>query len=154
MIAFITYVKKENNGVFGGCLCTDKEFSPLEFIYTEEIRPWSSLEKILYGTNFDMKWFGDVIAGTLYNGIKDSEVAKDEKLEAIIVSDSRMLFLRRNTENIPVVYIDKNENINTFEDYERDEEIIKNLIPKINFVNVQEIFSRIVKGIVEIQKNI
>ena len=65
VVAFVACVEKEGSFI-GGFLSTDEELSPLEFIYTEEIKPLSKLDKILYGASYEMKWFGDLIAGTLY----------------------------------------------------------------------------------------
>ena len=88
--------------------------------------------------------------GHYTEGIEESEALKTVKIDAIFVSDKRMLSLRRNTENIPVGYLAENDKLTTFEGYDKDMDIIENsLIGIINYNKTKEVFDRIINAIEE-----
>jgi hypothetical protein len=149
MLAFMTFIEKDGDFV-AGYLGTDEELAPIEFIFTESIKPATTLEKILHGTQFEQKWFGDIIAGTLYEGTKKSENAGEKSIKAIFVSHPEMLNLRRKTGETPVLHITDNEEIVTHENYAGDSQIIASLPQgEISYSDTQEVFGRIQRGIEE-----
>ena len=149
MFGFMSFIEESGNYV-GGYLGTDEELMPIEFVITDPIKPANKLQKILYGAQFDMKWFGDLIAGTLFQGAKKA-VDPDEKcIEVFFVSDKRMLHLRRRTGNIPVVFIDDNGIIDVHEQHPQDKELVVPILEKVKeHSSVSEVFNRIREGIRE-----
>lgn len=111
MIAFISFI--EDSGKYiGGYLGTDEYLMPMEFLMTDPISPPTKLQKILYGAQFDSKWYGDLIGWTLFQGAeKKAEPSDQQNLKAVFVSDIRMLHLRKRTGEVPVACIGENNEI-------------------------------------------
>ena len=153
MIGFMTFLK-EGDKYIGGYLGTDDELSPVEFSFTQPIPEATILQKILYGAKFDQKWFGDLIAGTLFEGIQKKEDSNKKNVDIIFVSDNRMLYLRRKTAEVPVVYINDNGEKIFFEkrDHQIADQILKNI--DIEYSNTTEVFTRIVNGIKEAMQSV
>ena len=148
-IGFMSYVEKGTDFI-GGCLLTDEELMPVEFIVTDYVKPATKLQKILHGAQFDMKWFGDLIAGTLFEGVKKTESSDGNKIKAIFVADDRMLHLRRKTGDTPVAFIGDKDKIIAHNHYLRDEERISPILEKVKKnSDVSEVLSRVNEGIKE-----
>ena len=149
MIAFMTFIEVGGKYI-AGYLGTDDELVPMEFIYTEYIEPPTKLEKILHGNKFESRWYGEVIAGTLFKGAQKSKNTEKAPIKAIFVSHDKMLNLRRNTGEVPVLHItDKNETL-VHDDYSKDLQLLNDLLrEKISYADTQEVFDRIKKGIEE-----
>lgn len=146
-IAFMSYVE-EGADLIGGCLVTDEELMPIEFIVTDYIKPPTKLQKILYGTQFDMKWFGDLIAGTLFEGVKQTENSNESKIEGIFVSDERLLHLRRKTGETPVAFITDKDMIIAHTHYPHDKETVPPILERVKrSSDVNEVLDRVNKGI-------
>jgi hypothetical protein len=149
MFGFMTYIEKDG-GLIGGYLLTNRELSPIQFGHTSKISLPSKLEKILHGVQLEAKWYGDLIAGTLYDGIKNIEAVDSKSIEAIFVSHREMLHLRKRTGNIPVVYINQVNEVITFKQHEPEAELVAPLLAEINQLSsLDEIFLRIIDGITE-----
>ena len=97
-----------------------KALTPNRLIDPGHANTSCNLQKILYGKQCGVKWFGDLIAGTLFEGVQKAESADENEIEALFVSDSRMLSLRRKTENIPVAFIGDDGKICLHPDYQAD----------------------------------
>ena len=149
MIGFMTFIEKDGNFI-AGYLGTNDELIPIEFIYTESIEPPSRLEEILHGKKFELRWYGDVIAGALFKGAQKSKNEEETPIRVIFVSHDKMLHLRRKTGEIPVLYItDKNE-ILVYDDYSEDLQLLKGILKEeISYTDIIEVFDRITKGIEE-----
>jgi hypothetical protein len=149
MFGFMTYIEKDG-GLIGGYLLTNHELSPIQFGHTSKISLPSKLEKILHGVQLEAKWYGDLIAGTLYDGIKNIEAVDSKSIAAIFVSHREMLYLRKRTGDIPVVYINQVNEVITFKQHEPEAELVAPLLAEINQLSsLDEIFLRIIDGITE-----
>jgi len=148
MLAFMDCIEKDGNYI-GGYLGTDDELIPIEFSLTDAVKPPTALEKILHGERFELKWFGDLIAGTLYEGTKKGEESPDKEIEAIFISDKRMLHLRRKTGNTPVVCVGENNEVVAYENHDQDIQAINSILERIENPNLVEVFNRIKAGIEE-----
>ena len=148
-IGFMSYIE-DGEDYIGGYLSTDEELMPVEFIVTDYIKPATKLQKILHGAQFDMKWFGDLIAGTLFEGIKKTERSDEKRIGAFFVSDERMLHLRNKTGDTPVVFIGDNDRIIVHTQYTEDEGLIIPILEKVKkYSEVSEVLKRISEGIKE-----
>jgi len=148
-IGFMSYIE-EGADFIGGYLVTDEELMPVEFIVTDYIKPATKLQKILHGAQFDMKWFGDLIAGTLFEGVKKTESSDENKIEAIFVADERMLHLRRKTGDTPVVFIGDKDRTIAHTHYPHDKELISPILEKVKKnSDVSEVLNRVNEGIRE-----
>jgi hypothetical protein len=149
MFGFMTYIEKDG-GFIGGYLLTNNELSPIQFGHTSKISSPSKLEKILHGVQLESKWYGDLIAGTLYDGIKNIDAVNAKSIDAIFVSHGEMLHLKKKTGDIPVAYINQNGEIVTYKNHQRDAELVAPHLAEINQLSsLDEIFSRIRDGISE-----
>ncbi len=149
MLGFITYIEVEG-GIIGGYLVTNNELSPLQFGYTSKISLPSKLEKILHGAQLNSKWYGDLVGGTLYDGMKSIEGGDTSTIAAIFVSHPEILHLRNKTNGIPVVYVNQTGDILTHKDYSHDVELAAPLLADINKLSsLDEIYLRIMDGITE-----
>ena len=149
MFGFMTYIEKED-GLIGGYLLTNHELSPIQFGHTSKISFPNKLEKILHGAQLESKWYGDLIAGTLYDGIKNIDSVDSKSVKAIFVSHGQMLDLRKRTGDIPVAYINHSGEVVTYKNYEHDAELIAPLLAEINQLSsLDEIFLRIIDGVSE-----
>ena len=149
MYGFIKFIEKDGKYI-GGYLKTDEELYPLEFAITDPITPPDNLQKILYGKQCDKKWFGDLIAGTLFESAKKEENADENEIEAFFVSDIKMLSLRSKTGKIPVAFIDDDGRIDLYSGYQEDLDAIRSILEKINQKSdLSELMSRVEKGIEE-----
>lgn len=149
MIGFMTFIQRDGKFI-AGYLGTNDELIPIEFIYTESIEPPSRLEEILHGNQFEPRWYGDVIAGTLFRGAQKSKNAEQMPIRAIFVSHANMLHLRRKTGKTPVLHItEKNETL-VYDDYSEDVKLLEGLLKEeISYTNTVEVFDRITKAIEE-----
>lgn len=149
MFGFMTYVEGDG-GIIGGYLVTNNELSPLQFGHTSKISLPSKLEKILHGVRLDAKWYGDLVGGTLFDGMKSIDSAGTSTIKAIFVSHAEMLHLRNKTHEIPVVYVNERGVIITHKDHERDAELAVPFLADINKLSsLDEIYLRIIDGITE-----
>ncbi len=149
MLGFITYIEVEG-GIIGGYLVTNNELSPLQFGYTSKISLPSKLEKILHGAQLNSKWYGDLVGGTLYDGVKSIEGGDTSTIAAIFVSHPEMLHLRNKTNEIPVVYINQTGDIIAHKDHAQDVDLVAPLLAGINKLSsLDEIYLRIMDGITE-----
>jgi len=149
MFGFMTYVEGDG-GIVGGYLVTNRELSPLQFGHTSKISLPSKLEKILHGVQLDAKWYGDLVGGTLFDGMKSIDTGDTSTIAAIFVSHPEMLHLRNKTNEIPVVYVNERGDIITHKDHERDAELAAPLLADINKLSsLDEIYLRILDGITE-----
>lgn len=149
MFGFMSFIEEDGNYI-GGYLATDEELIPLEFAWTDPIPPPDKLQRILHGAQFDMKWFGDLIAGTLFQGAKKAEGPDEKRIEAFFVSDERMLHLRRKTGNTPVAFIGDNDRVIVHTQYPQDEGLVVPILEKVKkYSNVSEVLKRINEGIRE-----
>jgi hypothetical protein len=111
------------------------------------------LEKILHGERYELKWFGELIAGTLYKGIIETEKTQDKEIEAIFIGDKRMLSLRRKTGATPVIYLGEGEEIVPYKNHDQDIQIVNSILERIGHENLSEVFKRIKSGIEECQSS-
>ncbi len=149
MFGFMTYIEKDG-GLIGGYLLTNRELSPVQFGHTSKISLPSKLEKILHGVQLEAKWYGDLIAGTLYDGIRNIEAVDSKSIEAIFVSHGEMLHLRKRTGDIPVVCISQTGEVATYKNHQYDAERVAPLLADINQLSsLDEVFLRIIDGISE-----
>jgi hypothetical protein len=150
MFGFMTFIEKDG-GLIGGYLLTNHELTPIQFGHTSKISLPSKLEKILHGVQLESKWYGDLIAGTLYDGIKNIDAVDSKSIEAIFVSHSEMLHLRKRTGDIPVACINNNGEIVTHKNHQLDAELVAPFLADINQLSsLDEVFVRIIDGISEI----
>jgi len=149
MFGFMSFIEEGGN-VIGGYLATDEQLMPIEFVVTDSIKPANKLQKILHGAQFDMKWFGDLIAGTLFEGAKKTESSNEKKIEAFFVSDERMLHLRRKTGDTPVAFIGDNDRVIVHTQYPEDEGLVIPILERVKkYSEVSEVLKRINEGIRE-----
>jgi len=149
MIGFMTFIEGEG-GIIGGYLVTNNELSPIQFGHTSKISLPSKLEKILHGVQLNSKWYGDLVGGTLFDGMKSIDAGDTNMIKAIFVSHAEMLHLRNKTNNIPVVYVNERGEIVTHKDHEHDAELAVSFLADINNLSsLDEIFLRIIDGITE-----
>jgi hypothetical protein len=149
MFGFITYIESDG-GIIGGYLVTNRELSPLQFGHTSKISLPSKLEKILHGVQLNAKWYGDLIGGTLFDGLKSIDAGDPSAIAAIFVSHAELLHVRNKTNEIPVVYVNERGEIITHRDHERDAELTAAILADINKLSsLEEIYSRIIDGITE-----
>lgn len=149
MLGIMTYIEKDG-GIIGGYLVTNNELSPLQFGHTSNISLPSRLEKILHGVQLNAKWYGDLVGGTLFDGMKSIDAGDTSTIKAIFVSHAEMLHLRNKTNEIPVVYVNEKGDIITHKDHERDAELAVPFLADINKLSsLDEIYLRIIDGITE-----
>jgi hypothetical protein len=149
MLGFMTFIEGEG-GIIGGYLVTNNELSPIQFGHTSKISLPSKLEKILHGVQLNSKWYGDLVGGTLFDGMKSIDAGDTNMIKAIFVSHAEMLHLRNKTNSIPVVYVNERGEIVTHKDHERDAELAVPFLADINNLSsLDEIFLRIIDGITE-----
>lgn len=149
MLGFMTFIEGEG-GIIGGYLVTNNELTPIQFGHTSKISLPSKLEKILHGVQLNSKWYGDLVGGTLFDGMKSIDAGDTNMIKAIFVSHAEMLHLRNKTNNIPVVYVNERGEIVTHKDHERDAELAVSFLADINNLSsLDEIFLRIIDGITE-----
>jgi hypothetical protein len=149
MLGFMTFIDKDGNYI-GGFLGTDDELLPVKFLRTGPVKQATNFQKILYGVKFEAKWFGDFIAGTLFDGFMSHKTAETPALEAIFVSHAEMLHLRRKTGEIPVVHMQADGKILTYENDGRDAERGSLLLKKVGRPSdIEEVFKRVKAGIEE-----
>ena len=149
MIGFINFIEKDGNYI-GGYLGTDEELMPMEFAITDHIKLPDALQKILHGAQCDMKWFGDQIAGTLFEGAQKTRSNDDKQIQVLFVADERMLHLRRKTGDIPVAYITSDERIVVHTEYPEDKNLVDPILKRVRkYSNLAEVLDRIEKGIEE-----
>lgn len=149
MYGFMTYIEKDD-GLIGGYLLTDHDLSPIQFGHTSKISLPSKLEKILHGAQLESKWYGDLIAGTLYDGIKNIEALDSKSVEAIFVSHKEMLHLRKRTGDVPVVHINHTGEVVTYKNHQPDAELVAPVLADISQLSsLDEVFLRIIDGISE-----
>ncbi len=149
MLGFMTYIEVDG-GIIGGYLATNRELSPLQFGHTSKISLPSKLEKILHGVQLNSKWYGDLVGGTLFDGMKSIDAGDISTIEAIFVSHAEMLHVRNKTNEIPVVYVNERGHIVTHKDCEHDAELATPLLADINKLSsLDEIYLRIIDGITE-----
>jgi hypothetical protein len=149
MLGFMTYIERDN-GIIGGYLVTNRELSPLQFGHTSKISLPSKLEKILHGVQLDAKWYGDLVGGTLFDGMKSIDAGDASTIAAIFVSHAEMLHLRNKTAEIPVVYVNEIGDIITHKDYKHDAELAAPFLSDINRQSsLDEVYLRIIDGITE-----
>jgi hypothetical protein len=149
MLGFMTFIEGEG-GIIGGYIVTNNELSPIQFGHTSKISLPSKLEKILHGVQLNSKWYGDLVGGTLFDGMKSIDAGDTNMIKAIFVSHAEMLHLRNKTNNIPIVYVNERGEIVTHKDHERDAELAVPFLADINNLSsLDEIFLRIIDGITE-----
>ncbi len=149
MFGFMTYVEVDG-GIIGGYLVTNPELSPLQFGHTSKISRPSKLEKILHGVQLDSKWYGDLVGGTLFDGMKSADAGNSNGIAAIFVSHAEILHVRKRTNDIPVVYVNEKGEIIAHKDYGQDVESAAPLLMDINRLSsLEEIHLRIIDGIAE-----
>jgi hypothetical protein len=90
----------DENKYLGGIMVTDSYAIPVEFKYSEPIKP-TGLQKILYGNSIEKYLMVDVIAKKLLQNVQ-------EKPKYILLDDSRLLDLQSK---IPAVYITNSSKI-------------------------------------------
>lgn len=149
MFGFMTYVEVDG-GMIGGYLVTNSKLSPLQFGHTSKISSPSKLEKILHGVQLNSKWYGDLVGGTLFDGMKSTDAGDSSRIAAIFVSHAEMLHVRKRTDETPVVYVNQAGEIATHQDYAQDAESAAPILADINRLSsLDEIFLRIIDGIAE-----
>jgi hypothetical protein len=149
MLGFITYIEADG-GIIGGYLATNSELSPLQFGHTSKISFPSKLEKILHGVQLNSRWYGDLVGGTLFDGMKSIDGGDTSTITAIFVSHPDMLHLRNRTNEIAVVYVNETGDIITHKDHAHDAELATPILEDINKLSsVDEIYLRIMDGISE-----
>ena len=149
MLGFMTYIEVDG-GIIGGYLVTNPELSPLQFGHTSKISSPSKLEKILHGVQLESKWYGDLVGGTLFDGMKSADPGDSSRIAAIFVSHAAMLHVRNKTHDIPVVYVSETGDIVTHKDHENDRETAAPLLTDINRLSsLDEVYLRIIDGIAE-----
>jgi hypothetical protein len=150
MLAFISFIEESGN-FYGGYIGTDETLMPKEFSVTSPISPPTKLQKILHGAQFDSKWFGDLIAYTLFRAAgKKTEDATDQNVRAVFVSDRRLLHLRKRTGEVPVAYVGDNNQIILQEGFDQDQQTILSVLEVIKMNStLEEVFNRIQEGLRE-----
>ncbi len=93
-IGYMMVLRMDENGYLGGIMVTDAYAIPLEFKYSEPIKP-TGLQKILYGSSIEKYLMVDVIAKKLIQNVQ-------EKPKFILLDDSRLLGLQSKS---PIIYI-------------------------------------------------
>jgi hypothetical protein len=149
MFGFMTYIENDG-GIIGGYLLTNHELSPLQFGHTSKISLPSKLEKILHGIQLDAKWYGELVGGTLLDGMKTINAADSKPIAAIFVSHPEILHVRNKTGEIPVVYINPRGEVVAYKNHDHDVESVTPLLETINQLSsLDEIYLRIIDGITE-----
>jgi hypothetical protein len=149
MLGFMTYIEGDG-GIIGGYLVTNSELSPLQFGHTSKISLPSRLEKILHGVQLNSKWYGDLVGGTLFDGMKSVDAGDASMIAAIFVSHPEMLHLRSKTGEIPVVYVNETGDIITHKDHAHDAELTAPFFAEIKRLSsLDELYLRIIDGITE-----
>ncbi|HOO32016.1 MAG TPA: hypothetical protein PK466_03135 [Thermotogota bacterium] len=93
-IGYMMVTRMDENKYLGGIMITDPYAIPVEFKYSEPIKP-TGLQKILYGNSIEKYLMVDVIAKKLLQNIQ-------EKPKYILLDDSRLLDLQGKA---PTIYI-------------------------------------------------
>ena len=93
-IGYMMVTRMDENKYLGGIMITDAYAIPVEFKYSEPIKP-TGRQKILYGNSIEKYLMVDVIAKKLLQNIQ-------EKPKYILLDDSRLLDLQGKT---PTIYI-------------------------------------------------
>jgi hypothetical protein len=93
-IGYMMVTRMDDNKYLGGIMITDAYAIPIEFKYSEPIKP-TGLQKILYGNSIEKYLMVDVIAKKLLQNIQ-------EKPKYILLDDSRLLDLQGKS---PTIYI-------------------------------------------------
>src|SRR6056297_255905 len=93
-LGYLMVTRTSDNEYVGGIMVTDPYAIPVEFKYSEPIKP-TGLQKILYGNSIEKYLLVDVIAKKLLQNI-------EEKPKFILIEDSRLLDIQFKT---PIIYI-------------------------------------------------
>lgn len=93
-LGYMMVSRTPDNEYIGGIMVTDPYAIPVEFKYSEPIKP-TGLQKILYGNSIEKYLLVDVIAKKLLQNI-------EEKPKFILIEDSRLLDIQFK---MPIIYI-------------------------------------------------
>ncbi len=93
-LGYMMVTRTPDNEYVGGIMVTDPYAIPVEFKYSEPIKP-TGLQKILYGNSIEKYLLVDVIAKKLLQNI-------EEKPKFILIEDSRLLDIQFK---MPIIYI-------------------------------------------------
>src|SRR6056297_4054402 len=93
-LGYLMVTRTSESDYVGGIMVTDPYAIPVEFKYSEPIKP-TGLQKILYGNSIEKYLLVDVIAKKLLQNI-------EEKPKFILIEDSRLLDIQFK---MPIIYI-------------------------------------------------
>jgi hypothetical protein len=93
---FLTFVKHEQHGCFGGYLLLNPAGRPIEFHCTAPVRP-SRAQQILFGPTMDGFLLGEQIGGTLYS--------KGSVEPAVVCTDDPAALTLRQLVGAPVLLV-------------------------------------------------
>jgi len=93
-LGYLMVNRTGENEYVGGIMVTDPYAIPVEFKYSEPIKP-TGLQKILYGNSIEKYLLVDVIAQKLLQNL-------EEKPKFILIEDARMLDIQFK---VPIIYI-------------------------------------------------
>ncbi len=93
-LGYLMVTRTADNDYVGGIMVTDPYAIPVEFKYSEPIKP-TGLQKILYGNSIEKYLLVDVIAKKLLQNL-------EEKPKFILIEDSRLLDIQFKT---PIIFI-------------------------------------------------
>jgi len=93
-LGYLMVNRTGENEYVGGIMVTDPYAIPVEFKYSEPIKP-TGLQKILYGNSIEKYLLVDVIAKKLLQNL-------EEKPKFILIEDARMLDIQFK---VPIIYI-------------------------------------------------
>src|SRR6056297_2191987 len=93
-LGYLNVTRTTDNDYVGGIMVTDPYAIPVEFKYSEPIKP-TGLQKILYGNSIEKYLLVDVIAKKLLQNI-------EEKPKFILIEDTRLLDIQFK---MPIIYI-------------------------------------------------
>ncbi|HPF16928.1 MAG TPA: hypothetical protein P5107_08720 [Thermotogota bacterium] len=93
-LGYLMVTRTSDNDYVGGIMVTDPYAIPVEFKYSEPIKP-TGLQKILYGNSIEKYLLVDVIAKKLLQNL-------EEKPKFILIEDSRLLDIQFKT---PIIFI-------------------------------------------------
>jgi len=93
-LGYLMVTRTTENEYVGGIMVTDPYAIPVEFKYSEPIKP-TGLQKILYGNSIEKYLLVDVIAKKLLQNL-------EEKPKFILIEDSRLLDIQFK---MPIIHI-------------------------------------------------
>ncbi len=93
-LGYLIVTRTQDNEYIGGIMVTDPYAIPVEFKYSEPIKP-TGLQKILYGNSIEKYLMVDVIAKKLLQNI-------EEKPKFILIDDTRLIEVQSK---IPIIHI-------------------------------------------------